>query len=123
MALGITRKNCSVFLQTLSISNNLTIGSGQANYGYQVSTFTAQYAAISSGQTAEVTLTTAATLAILGDLVSVEGRATPSVVALCGWRLSTVATSNVTLLIANPGSTASSTGRITGSIAYIDLTP
>ena len=89
--------------------------------GVSRSTFTSQFAAISSGQLSEITLSTATTSAQDGDLVSVAGEATSPAV-MVGFRLSTAVASRVTIILTNPTSTATSTGRFIGSVTYVDLT-
>jgi hypothetical protein len=106
-------------------SQSVTLGAGSAFKGFYTSTFSADIAAISSGQVLQVSLSTSiAILATMqpGDLVMVEGVVSPAVVALAGYRTSTAASSKVSLAIINPGSTASSTGNIQGVIAFADLT-
>lgn len=95
--------------------------SATALVGVSRSTFTSQFAIISSGQLSEITLSTATTAAQDGDLVSIAGEATSPAV-MVGFRLSTAVASRVTIILTNPTSTATSTGRFIGSVTYVDLT-
>lgn len=103
-------------------SQAVSIGGGAAFKGFKVDTGTTQFAAISSGQTLEVPLSTAVTGVNAGDLWSIETVITPSVLAFGGARIDADVTTRVTLVIANPGSTAGSTGRVVWRIVYADLT-
>lgn len=90
--------------------------------GIYASTFTNQIAAISSGAVLQSALSTAIGNFALGDLISIDAVVTPAEAVLTGFRTATDATTRVTMLISNPGSTATSTGRIVGTITWIDLT-
>lgn len=102
-------------------SNSVSIGGSTPIIAVTRSTFTIEFAAISSGQIVDLTMSTALTLAQDGDLVAIAGLATVPAV-MTGYRLSTVVTSRVTITVANTTSTATSTGRFVGSITYVDLT-
>ena len=120
---GITLKGKGSGAVTIGDSSqSVTIAGGTAFKGFKSDTFTAQFAAISSGQTLEVPLSTAVTGVNAGDLHSIEVIITPVVLALGGYRIDADVTTRVTLVIHNPGSTVSSTGRVTGRIVYADLT-
>lgn len=103
-------------------SQAVSIGGGTAFKGFKVDTGTTQFAAISSGQTLEVPLSTAVTGVNAGDLAMIETVITPSVLAFGGYRIDADVTTRVTLIVTNPGSTASSTGRVVWRIVYADLT-
>lgn len=90
--------------------------------GFHASTFTVQIAAISSGQIIQAPLSTAFGNFALGDLISIDAIVTPAEAVMTGFRSAADATTRVTMLIANPGSTATSTGRVVGTISWIDLT-
>lgn len=86
------------------------------------STFTWAHAAISSGQYGEITLASTTCSANPGDIVVLTDFAATTNVTVASVRLSTVATSRVTIVLANVGSTATSTFSGTGSVAWFDLT-
>jgi len=90
--------------------------------GFFASTYTVQFAAISSGQTLEAALSTAFGSFAPGDLVMLETLITPSEIAFGGFRLAADASTRLTMVLHNPGSTAGSTGRVTGRIVWADLT-
>lgn len=103
-------------------SQAVTIAGGTAFKGYKSDSGVTEFAAISSGQTLEVPLSTAVTSVALGDLISVETIITPSEITFGGWRIAADATTRVTLVLNNPGSTAGSTGRVRWRFVYADLT-
>ena len=103
-------------------SQTVTIGGGTAFKGYKSDTGTTQFAAISSGQTLEVPLSTAVTNVNAGDLATLETIITPTTVMFSGYRIDSDVTTRVTMVVGNPGSTASSTGRVSWRIVYADLT-
>lgn len=90
--------------------------------GFHASTFTVQIAAISSGQILQSALSTAFGNFETGDLISIDAVVTPAEAVMTGFRTAADVTTRVTMLIANPGSTATSTGRVVGTITWIDLT-
>lgn len=94
----------------------------QAIKGIFRSTFTAQIAAISSGQTLEAGLSTAVGGFADGDLVSVYAVVTPAEAVMTGFRMAADASTRLTMIISNPGSTATSTGRVVGTVTWLDLT-
>lgn len=108
-----------------SMAGTLKIGTGATIKGIYSTTFAWAVAAISSGQTAEITLTTSLSTNLnVGDLIGQISLAPPDVsqVVFADFRQSDVGTSIVTIVVANPGSTATSTESGTGRITWIDLT-
>ena len=105
-----------------STVTSLTIGSGVTANAFQSTTFAWTLASISSGQTAEITLSTSVGDVMPGDLVMVNLGELPADMIYGGFRQSTAVASRVTILVACPGSTATSTGSGTGRIAWVDLT-
>lgn len=103
-------------------SQAVTIAGGTAFKGFKSDSGQTQFAAISSGQTLEVTLSTANTNVNAGDLWSMETIVTPNVLAFGGARIDSDVTTRVTMVIHNPGSSVSSTGRVVWRIVYADLT-
>jgi hypothetical protein len=103
-------------------SQAVTIAGGTAFKGFNASTYTVQFAAISSGQTLEVALSTAFGSFAPGDLVQIETVITPSEITFGGFRLAADASTRLTMILNNPGSTAGSTGRVTGRVVWADLT-
>ena len=108
-------------------STSVVASTGLGIRGIYSTTFSWTNAAISSGQTAEVTLTSAVgspNHPVIGDLVSISmGTSNGTAMVMGGYRMSTVGTSIVTIILANPGSTASTTlGSADGRIVWIDLT-
>ncbi len=102
-------------------SQSVTIGQGVGVKGYFSTTVAWTHAAISSGQFGEIVIASTTCDINPGDLVSIAaGVVAP--VAHVGTRLSTVATSRVTIVLATPGSSASSTLSGTATIAWADLT-
>jgi len=85
-------------------------------------TFSFAHASISSGQFGAITLASTTCDIMPGDIFSVELTPSVATVAQAGLRTSTAATSRVTIVLAVPGSTASSTFSGTGRISWIDLT-
>jgi hypothetical protein len=112
---------------TVSIGNSSNaVNLGGTKFAAYSTTFAWTLAALSSGQTLEVTLTTSVgdlnpaagdvmTLS-LGDISGYVG------MAIMGYRFSTTATSRVTVLVGNISSTATSTASGTGRVSWIDLT-
>ncbi len=90
--------------------------------GWHVKTSTYSNAAISSGAVAELTFASTTFDVSYGDLVSVSFLDLEAPVTCGGFRLSTVATSVLTVLLAVPGSTASSTLSGSVQVAWADLT-
>jgi hypothetical protein len=79
------------------------------------------HAAISSGQFGEIVIASSVCDISPGDMVFVAA----GVVAPCanvGYRVSTAATSRLTIVLATPGSTATSTMSGTATITWFDLT-
>lgn len=103
-------------------SQAVSIGGGTAFKGFKASTYTVQFAAISSGQTLEVALSTAFGDFAPGDLVALETIITPNVIVFGGFRLDADVSTRLTMVLNNPGSTAGSTGRVTGRVVWADLT-
>ena len=103
-------------------SQAVTLAGGTAFKGFFASTYTVQFAAISSGQTLEVALSTAFGSFAPGDLIMLETLITPSEIAFGGFRTAADASTRLTMVLHNPGSTAGSTGRVTGRVVWADLT-
>jgi hypothetical protein len=110
-------------------SNPVTIGGGAAFKGAYSTTFAWALAALTSGAQGEITLTTAvggAAPIALGDLVGMIslGVATAGAddAAIQDIRWSAVASSVLTIIVGNIGSTATSTLSGTGRITWLDLT-
>jgi len=103
-------------------SNVVSIGG--VPYAAKSTTFAYAYAALSSGQTAVITLASTTADINPGDLVSISlGAPTVEPLALLNVRYSTAAASRVTLVVGNITSTAfASTGSGTGRITWLDLT-
>jgi len=83
-------------------------------------TFTFAHAAISSGQYGAITLTSTTADVVPGDLFNLEITATTNV-TVASVRTSTDATSRVTAVLANVGSSATSTFSGTGRITWVKL--
>lgn len=90
--------------------------------GIYASSFTVQVGAISSGAVVQAALSTAFGNFATGDLISIDAIVTPAEAVFAGFRTAADATTRVSMSIANPGSTATSTGRVVGTITWIDLT-
>lgn len=103
-------------------SQPVTIAGGSAFKGFFASTYTVQFGAISSGQTLEVALSTAFGDFAPGDLVQIETLITPPDVTFSGFRMAADASTRLTMVLQVPGSTAGSTGRVTGRVVWADLT-
>lgn len=101
------------------------VGSGMSFKGAYSTTFAWALAAVSSGQTLEITLSTAIGPfnAKEGDVFSLNlGDTVAAGLAVVGYRYSTVVTSVLTVLVGNISSTATSTTSGTGRVSWIDLT-
>ncbi len=134
--IGLTIKGKGTGTQTFGGSSGATViagtsvqlAAGSGIKGAYSTTFSWTNASITSGQTAELTLTSAVgspTHPILGDLVSISLGSSNFNAALVmgGYRMSTVGTSIITIILANPGSSASSTlGSAGGRVTWLDLT-
>ena len=105
-----------------STTQTVTIAGGTGFKGFQTSTFTAEFGAISSGQHTIVSLSTAFGSFADGDLVNVYGTVTPAEAVMGGFRIATDASTRLNISVFNPGSTATSTGRVVGRIVWADLT-
>lgn len=103
-------------------SQAVTIAGGTAFKGFQTSTFTVQFAGISSGQTVDVALSTAFGNFAPGDLVMVETIITPAGITYGGFRLDADVSTRLTMVLQVPGSSVTSTGRVTGRVVWADLT-
>ncbi len=84
-------------------------------------TFTFAHAAISSGQFGEVLIASTTADVAPGDLVQVYLTPTIATVSQVGLRQSTTGSSRVTVILAVPGSSATSTFSGTGRITWIKL--
>lgn len=106
-------------------SQAVTLGSasGSAIRGVFSSTNTWTLAAVSSGQVGELTFASTTFDVNPGDLIgAIEVTPTTNVLVYAGYRLSTVATSRLTVVMANVSSTATSTTSGGIRVTYIDLT-
>ena len=83
-------------------------------------TFSWSHAAISSGQYGGISIASTTADVMPGDLFQVEITPTTNV-TIASWRTSTDATSRVTVVLTNVGSTATSTFSGTGRITWIKL--
>lgn len=87
---------------------------------------THSWAALTQGHATELTLSTATVQCDVGDVVSVglviDTANLSSQTGVAWWRLSTAASSRLTVALTNIGSTAGSTGSGTLQISWIDLT-
>jgi hypothetical protein len=102
-------------------SQTVTLGQGSALKGFFSTTVAWTHAAISSGQFGEIVIASSVCDIEPGDLVWVAaGVVAPA--ANVGYRQSTAATSRLTIVLANPGSTATSTLSGTARISWADLT-
>lgn len=105
-----------------TLTGTLKIGTGETIKGIYSTTFTAQFAGLSSGQIGEATLSTATGDFAVGDLVCIDATVTPAGAVMTGWRMAADATTRVTMSISVPGSSAASTGRVVGRITWLDIT-
>ena len=105
-----------------STAQTVTIAGGTGFKGFQTSTFTLQFAAISSGQHTIVSLSTATAAVADGDLISLYAVVTPAEAVLGGFRVDSDASTRLNISVFNPGSTATSTGRVVGRVVWADLT-
>ncbi len=106
-------------------SQTVLIGasSGLAFKGYFTSTQSWALAATSSGQVGELTFTSSQFDVNPGDLIgAIEVTPTTSALIYGGYRLSTVATSRLTVIMANVTSTATSTTSGGIRVTWADLT-
>ena len=110
-------------------SNAVTIGGGAAFKGAYSTTFVWTLAALTSGAQGEITLTTAvggAAPIAVGDLVGHlslgVGTAGENDATIQDIRWSATASSVLTIIVGNIGSTATSTLSGTGRITWLDLT-
>ncbi len=102
-------------------SQAVTIGQGLGVKGYFSTTVAWTHAAISSGQFGEIVIASSQCDINPGDLVFVAaGVVAPT--AVVGMRVSTVAASRLTIVLACPGSSATSTLSGTATITWADLT-
>jgi hypothetical protein len=102
-------------------SQTVTLGSGTGFKGAFSTTLAWTHAAISSGQFGELLIPSSNADIMPGDIVFVDsGVVAP--VAQTGVRLSTAATSRVTVVLSVPGSTAASTISGTLRVSWLDLT-
>ena len=102
-------------------SQAVTIGQGVGVKGYYSTTVAWTHAAISSGQFGEIVIASSICDIMPGDLYSIAaGVVAPA--AHVGTRVSTAAASRVTIVLACPGSTATSTLSGTATISWADLT-
>ncbi len=104
---------------TVGNSSAMTFG---ALKGIFQSTFIWEHAAISSGQYGEITLASTTCDAWTGDAVILSQFTATTNVTVSHIRMSTVSASRVTIVLANVGSTATSTFSGTGSVTWFDLT-
>lgn len=97
--------------------------SAQPFKGAFTSTFTYALGAVSSGQVGEITFASTTFDVNPGDLIgAIEVTPTTNVLVYGGYRLSTVATSRLTVVMANVSSTATSTTSGTIRLTWLDLT-
>jgi hypothetical protein len=90
--------------------------------GAFTSTWTYALAAVSSGQVGEITIASTTADINPGDLIGVNVTPTTSVLVFAGYRMSTVAASRMTIVMANVSSTATSTTSGEVRITWLDLT-
>jgi hypothetical protein len=119
LILGSTGSGVVFGSTTVGNSSAMTFGTLR---GIFQSTFTWAHAILSSGQYGEITLASTTCGAQTGDIVVLTDFAASTGVVVASIRLSTVATSRVTIVTANPYSTATSTFSGTGTVAWFDLT-
>lgn len=128
---GGSSGTCAIGGSAIRANAAITLSTGVAVKGVYSTSFSWTNAALSSGQTAEVTISTnavtlnGATAPEYGDIVSITlGTSNASAAMMYGgFRLSTVGTSAITVIIGNPGSSASSTlGSANGWVSWVDLT-
>ena len=103
----------------------VTLVGGEGVKGFYSTTFAYAYAALTSGQTGEITIASTTADIQAGDLFTVQlgGTSTDVGLAIMNMRQSTAAASRVTVVVGNIGSTAfGSTGSGTARITWIDLT-
>jgi hypothetical protein len=108
-----------------SFAGTVKIGTGATIKGIYSTTFTWECAAVSSGQTVEITLTTAVSSNLSpGDLIGMISMNAPdnAMLAFVDYRQSAVASSIITIIMGNISSTATSTESGTGRISWIDIT-
>lgn len=112
-------------------AGGVTIGAGVGIKGAYSTTFAWTLAALSSGHQGEITLSSAtwavqASAPEPGDLIGFPelypATATGDDLLVGQIRLSTVATSRVTIVVSNVASTATSTNSGTGRLTWFDLT-
>lgn len=101
-----------------------SFGAGSAPKGFYSTTFGYEYAALSSGQAADISIASTTADIQPGDLVFCSlGVPTVQPLALLNVRYSTAAASRVTMVVGNITSTTfASTGSGTGRISWVDLT-
>jgi len=129
-AMTVRAKGASVLTignssNTVNITGTIgAFGAGSAPLGFYSTTFAYAYAALSSGQAADISIASTTADIVPGDLVVVSlGSPTVSPLALLNVRYSTAAASRVTLVVGNITSTTfASTGSGTGRISWVDLT-
>ncbi|MCU0252895.1 MAG: hypothetical protein MUE61_22120, partial [Vicinamibacterales bacterium] len=95
-----------------SFAGTVKIGTGATIKGIYSTTFTWECAAVSSGQTVEITLTTAVSSNLSpGDLIGMISMNAPdnAMLAFVDYRQSAVASSIITIIMGNISSTATST--------------
>jgi hypothetical protein len=105
--------------------SGITVGAGMPVVGIYSTTFAYVYAALTSGQTAEITIASTTADIQAGDLFTVQLGVTSTDVGLgiLNIRQDTANASRVTVVVGNIGSTAfGSTGSGTARITWIDLT-
>jgi|RhiMethySRZTD1v2_1073278.scaffolds.fasta_scaffold179825_2 hypothetical protein len=119
LILGSTAGGIVFGSTTVPNSTSATFGTLK---GIFQSTFTWAHAAISSGQYGEIVLASTTCDAWTGDAVMVSDFAATTNVTIANLRLSTVATSRVTIVLSNVGSSATSTFSGTGTVTWFDLT-
>lgn len=124
LTLGDSSNTVSILGGTVNVGSTAT--GAQPFKGAFSTTSTASWTAITSGHGTEFTFSTATVACQTGDLVSVSlviDTANLSSQTLIAWtRLSTTASSRLTVCLNNTGSTAGSTGSGTFQISWIDLT-
>jgi hypothetical protein len=108
--------------QTLTVQT-LAVGSGVTIRGAFTSTFTYELGAVSSGQVGLITVASTTFDVNPGDLIgAIEVTPTTNVLTYAGYRLSTAATSRLTVIMANVSSTATSTTSGQIRLTWLDLT-
>jgi hypothetical protein len=106
-------------------SSPLTIAAGVPVKGFYSQNSTFSFGVIPPSRSTEITLASTTVDINTGDLLSIglviDTANLSSAATIDGFRLSTVATSRLTIIVGNAHSTATSTGSGTFQLAWIDL--